>query len=489
LIKISLAMLRKITPLILFAFVLLFNFSCATNPVTGKKEFMLMSEEKEIATGKESDPGIVSFFGLYEDNELQQFIEAKGKEMAKISHRPNLPYEFKIVDSPVINAFAVPGGFVYFTRGIMAHFNNEAEFAGVLGHEIGHVTARHSAQQYSKSTLANVGLVAGSVLSPAFGEYADAAQQGVGLLFLKFGRDDERQSDELGAEYSSRIGYDAQEMAGFFETLKRQRELSGGEQIPNFMSSHPDPAERNESVKQYATQWQTKLNMTDPKVNRDEYLRLIDGLVFGEDPRQGFVENSNFYHPTLKFTFSILTGWASQNSPQQFQMGEPNGKATMSLTLGNGSSAQAAADAFVTQYKLEVAESNSVKVNGLNAVALTADQADESGVKVIRTRTYFIEYNNSVYVMMGISAFNDFSSHASAMRNTMESFKALTDSEKLNRKPQRVKIVEVKSSASLQSALQSFGVSAEQMNELSLLNGMQLTDQVTKGMLIKVLGQ
>ncbi|OEK04220.1 M48 family metalloprotease [Roseivirga misakiensis] len=480
-------MSRKITPLILFAFVLLFSYSCATNPVTGKKEFMLLSEEKEIAMGKESDPGIVSFFGLYEDEKLQQFIEEKGKEMAAISHRPNLPYEFKIVDSPVLNAFAVPGGFVYFTRGIMAHFNNEAEFAGVLGHEIGHVTARHSAQQYSNQQLAGVGLMAGTLVSETFAQYASTAQQGVGLLFLKFGRDDERQSDQLGAEYSSRIGYDAQEMAGFFETLKRQRDLSGGEQIPTFMSSHPDPAERNESVKKYADEWQTKLNLTDPKVNRNEYLRLIDGLVFGEDPRQGFVENSNFYHPTLKFTFSIPNGWGSQNSPQQFQMAEPNGKANMALTLAEGTSAAAAATKFVEQYKLELIESKNLKVNGLNAVAIVADQSDEAGNKAIRATTYFIEYNSNVYSLMGISSFADHGLYAGNFMQTMESFKVLTDTDKLNRQPQRVKIVEVQANASLQSALSGFGASADQMAELSLLNGMQLTDQVSKGMLIKVL--
>ncbi len=165
-----------------------------------------MSTEQEIAMGKQADPDIVNFFGLYPDEKLQKFIESKGQEMAAVSHRKDLAYEFKIVDSPVVNAFAVPGGFVYFTRGIMAHFNNEAEFAGVLGHEIGHITARHSAKQYSKSMLAQVGLIVGMVASPVFAQFADIAQSGVGLLFLKFGRDAERQSDKLGVEYSSKIG-------------------------------------------------------------------------------------------------------------------------------------------------------------------------------------------------------------------------------------------------------------------------------------------
>ncbi|MCB0634883.1 MAG: M48 family metalloprotease, partial [Lewinella sp.] len=138
--------------------------------------------------GKQYDPSVVASFGLYEDDALQKFINERGLKMAKLSHRPELPYEFKILDSPVVNAFAVPGGYVYFTRGIMAHFNNEAEFAGVLGHEIGHVTAKHSAKQQTSQILGQIGLIAGVVIKPELAQYAELAQQGLGLLFLKFSR-------------------------------------------------------------------------------------------------------------------------------------------------------------------------------------------------------------------------------------------------------------------------------------------------------------
>src|SRR6187401_1308791 len=180
----------------LFTAVFLFAGSCAKNPVTGKNDLMLMSESQEIAMGQQSDPEVVAFFGLYKDDDLQRFISAKGQEMASISHRKNLKFHFKVVDSPVVNAFAIPGGYVYFTRGIMAHFNNEAEFAGVLGHEIGHITARHSAKQYSNSMLAQLGLAAGMIFSPEFAQFGDVASQGLQLLFLKFGRDAESQSDK-----------------------------------------------------------------------------------------------------------------------------------------------------------------------------------------------------------------------------------------------------------------------------------------------------
>jgi len=244
--------MKNLNSLLLITSLLLLSSlsGCKRNPVTGKRELMLMSEKKEIALGKESDPAIVASYGLYEDPDLQKFIDEKGQEMARISHRPNLNYEFKILDSPVVNAFAVPGGYVYFTRGIMAHFNNEAEFAGVLGHEIGHITARHSAKQYSKQMVGQVGLVAGVVLSPNVRNNFQQIQQGMGLLFLKFGRDAESQSDKLGVAYSTEVGYDSKEMAGFFNTLSRMREGTGAESIPTFMSTHPDPGDRFQNVKQ-----------------------------------------------------------------------------------------------------------------------------------------------------------------------------------------------------------------------------------------------
>ena len=288
----------------LAASVFAFN-NCARNPVTGKRQVVLMSEEQEIAMGKEADPQIVAQFGLYQDQALQAFITEKGKAMAAISHRPNLNYEFKIVDSEVLNAFAVPGGYVYFTRGIMAHFNNEAEFAGVLGHEIGHIAARHSVEQQRNAILGQLGIIAGMIIAPELAQFGEAASQGLGLLFLKFGRDAERESDKLGVEYSSKIGYDAQYMAGFFNVLKRKGEESGSAELPTFLSTHPDPGERNQNVAQLAAEWKQKLNLTNPQVNRDAYLKRIEGLIYGEDPKQGYLENNVFYHPELRLQFSI----------------------------------------------------------------------------------------------------------------------------------------------------------------------------------------
>ncbi len=463
--------------------------SCSRNPVTGKREIMLMSESQEISMGKQSDPAIVAQFGLYQNDQLQKFIDERGKAMAAISHRPNLPYEFKILDSPVVNAFAVPGGYIYFTRGIMAHFNNEAQFAGVLGHEIGHVTARHSAKQYSKQMMAQVLFIGGLVVSEDFRQFADVASQGLGLLFLKFSRDNESESDRLGVEYSTEVGYNAEEMAGFFNTLKA---LSGGSgAVPTFLSTHPDPADRNKKVHDYAHEIQTKKGVEagSLNVNRDGYLMMLDGLVYGEDPRQGYFENSHFYHPELKFQFPVPHGWNTVNSPSQVQLAPKDGKALITFGIENASSLSEAASNVITNNELNVIDRSSVSVNGLPAIAMLSEQrsaaANGQPATTLKILTYLFQYNDLIYKMHGLSKSSDFNAYYNQFSATMQGFKTLHDPSKLNRKPDVIKILMVKNDGTFQNALNSYNIPSADHKELSVLNGIGLNDRVSKGMLFK----
>lgn len=464
---------------------------CSRNPVTGKKEIMFMSESQEISLGAESDPQIIAAFGLYPDDAIQQFITTKGEAMAAISHRPDLDFKFRVLDSPVVNAFAVPGGYVYFTRGILAHMNNEAEFSGVLGHEIGHVTARHSAKQYTKQMLGQILFVGAMIASEDFRQFADAASQGMQLLFLKFGRDDESQSDLLGVEYSTKIGYDAHKMADFFNTLKKMSE-SSGQSIPTFMSTHPDPGQRNVRVDQLSTEYQAKDAKTNYLVNRESYLRLIDGIVYGEDPRQGYVENNVFYHPELKFQFPVPQGWQYQNTPSQFQMAPADGKALITLTLAQGGTLNEAYQASIEQDQLKVVESSSVRVNGLPAIAAIADYipVDQSGQQAgdpLRLLLYFIQHGGYIYKMYGVSLQTDFNTYFSSFQNTMRGFNNLTDPVKLNKQPKRIKIVTASRNGTLQNLLIQNGMLQDNLDELALINGMELTDQIAKGTMFKII--
>lgn len=472
----------------LLASIFLIN-SCAINPVTGKKQLVLMSEEQEIAMGKDADPQIVAQYGLYENKALQDFITQKGKEMAAISHRPNLNYEFKILDSEVLNAFAIPGGYVYFTRGIMAHFNNEAEFAGVLGHEIGHITARHSVSQQTKAVLGQVGLIGSMILVPQVAEFAEPLSQGLGLLFLKFGRDAERQSDELGVEYSSKIGYDAREMASFFNTLERKSGGAEGAELPDFLSTHPNPGSRNTAVMNLAEEWKKKLKLNNPSINRDLYLRKIEGLIYGEDPKQGYLENNVFYHPELKFEFPIPQGWNYQNTPQRVQVAPKDGKAILMMSLANGNNLQVAAEKAVSDNNLKVLESEEVKVNGLNAISILADVKPKEGTQSssVRTLSYLISYNNAIFHILGASSVGDFESYSRNFSQTMKNFKELREASKLNKLAERIRIKTVQKTGSLKQALNHYKVAEARMEEVSILNGMQLSDQVQQGSLIKII--
>ena len=255
--------------------------SCARNPVTGKSEFMLLSERDEIMLGQQSDAQVVQMYGVYDDPALAAYVNELGQKMAKISHRPHLKYEFKVMDSPVINAFAVPGGYIYITRGILSYLNNEAELAGVIGHEIGHVTARHSAQKYTESTLAQLGLGIGSMISEDFAQYAGLAAQGIGLLFLKFSRDDERQADVLGVEYSTKTGYDSREMSNLFATLDKISHKEGQGGLPDWMSTHPNPADRVNDVRKEAVKVQKQQGSKNLKIDRENFMAKVNGMVYG----------------------------------------------------------------------------------------------------------------------------------------------------------------------------------------------------------------
>lgn len=460
--------------------------SCSTNPVTGKKQLTLMSEEQEIAMGKEADPQIVAQFGLYEDSQLQAFINEKGNQMAKVSHRPNLQYTFRIVDSDVVNAFAVPGGYVYFTRGIMAHFNDEAQFAGVLGHEIGHITARHSVIQQRNSLLGNIGLIAGVVIKPELAEFAETASQGLQLLFLKFGRDDEKQSDELGVEYSSKIGYDAKHMADFFTTLERQSAAAGAGNIPDFLSTHPNPAGRHDKVLSLATNYQ-KQNPGTYNVNRNAYLKRIDGIVYGPDPRQGFLEGNVFYHPEMKFRWTLPSGWSFQNAPTVVQSAEKNGKALLQMSVVQETSPREAAQKLVTNNQLQTLDNRETTINGYPAYMVVADVPASQNQQALRVLAYYIYKDKIMYQVLGISTANEFSGYHATLNQSITSFAALTDASKLNKKPTRISIKTVGSTATLEQHFRTYNQPAAKFEELAILNGMKLNDQVQKGTMIKTI--
>jgi len=413
--------------------------------------------------------------------------------MGTISHRPNLQYHIKILDSPVVNAFAVPGGYIYLTRGILAQLNNEAELMGVVGHEMGHITARHSVSQQTKQQLGQLLLIGGMIASQKFAQYAENALQGMQLLFLKFSRDDERQADALGVEYSSKINYDAHKMADFFQVLNKMSmaESQGG--VPTFLSTHPDPGDRYNSVNQLSTEWQTKLGTGDFKVNQDSYLQMIDGIIYGEDPRQGYVEGNTFYHPEMKFRFTYPAGWKYENTPTQVNMGPEDGKALMVFTLSPQKSLQSAADTTLAQLGLTLLETKNTTINGLQAKATVSRQVNQDQSTGQQSSnlvlTYFIQYSPYIYVFHGVTAEADFNAYFNMMESSMKTFAKLTDPSKINVKPTKLLVRRVQRTTTLGNALASYNVPQAKLQEVALLNNMDLTSSVQTGKIIKVIGQ
>jgi predicted Zn-dependent protease len=467
--------------------------SCAVNPVTGKRQIMLMSEQQEIALGVSYDPQVIATFGEYPDAGLQSYVQAKGTEMGKISHRPNLAYHVRVIDSPVVNAFAVPGGYIYLTRGIIAQLNDEAEFMGVLGHEMGHIAARHSVSQQTKQQLGTLLLIGGMIASEKFAQYAEYAMQGMQLLFLSFSREDERQADALGVEYSTKMGYDANEMAEFFRVLEKMNMASAEGGVPTFLSTHPDPGNRQVAVKRDAKAWQDSLKLPSYKINTDPYLQLVDGIVYGEDPRQGYVEGNIFYHPELKFRFSFPAGWKLTNAPTQVTIQPPDNKALILFTLSGQKSLQTAVDSTLAQYGLTLQRSEKKTVNGMPAIVTLSKQVTQDNTtgqtSTNNVMSYFIEYGTTYYVFHSVSSDADFANYSGAMESAMNSFAKLTDASKINVVPQKVFVKKVTRAGTLASVFSYYGVKQDKMAEMALLNDLELNDQVQAGKLIKIVGE
>lgn len=466
-------------------FILSVFVSCAVNPVTGKRQFMLVSEQQEIQMGAEYDPQISQMYGVYNDPKITKYVDDLGQKMVKVSHRSNLKFSIKVMDSPVINAFAVPGGYLYITRGILAYLNSEAELAGVMGHEIGHVTARHSASQQSKAQLAQIGLGLGAAFSETFAQYAGVAQQATQLLFLKFGRDDETQSDKLGVEYATKVGYDSKHMANFFTVLDKMHGGSGNG-LPSFLSTHPNPADRVVKVGKETEKWQKKVSTKNFVVNRDGYLKMIDGIIFGPDPRQGFSENNVFYHPELRFQFPTPKDWVVNNLPSQVQVISADKKAVLIFKLAEGSDLNQATNKFLTENKMIVESRTSKKVNGAQSeLAIGTVNTQQGAVKLM---LHMIKRDGRVYTFIGYSDPQGFATYQTVLSSISHGFKGLNDKSKINRKPDRIKVRSVARNMSLRNAFKSFGIADDKLEEHALLNGaMGLDSQVKAKMLLKTI--
>ncbi|MFO7839122.1 MAG: M48 family metalloprotease [Desulfosalsimonadaceae bacterium] len=421
------------------------------NPVTGENRFYAYSWEEERKIGNKTDKEITAQYGVYPDESLQAYVDRVGQKVLQGSdlRSPEVParfretpFTFRVLDSPVVNAFALPGGYIYITRGLLAHLQNEAQLAVVLGHELGHVAARHSSRRALKARIGQAGLLAGTVLgsqvleSPALTRQAlNLSSTAMQLLFLKYSRDDERQADRLGVEYSGTAGYCAEEASGFFRVLDRMSEQKG-ESLPAWQSTHPDPGRREVKVRELAGELSSKEKMT--LIRTEEYLSHINGIVLGKDPREGYSEEGYFYHPDMRFKFRVPEGWKVNNQKTIVVLQSPRKDAAITFQLAQGDTAREAARKFSSSKAVQVRRSGSTLVNGRPAYAVTAVAKTRQGLAGIRY--YFIEHEGHVFAFGGFTSAENFSKRRATFEQTLRSFSALKDKEKINVSPLRLKL-------------------------------------------------
>jgi predicted Zn-dependent protease len=438
---------------------------CARNPVTGKSELSLVSEAQEIQMGKQAAQDVAQSIGLYNDAKSQAYVADLGKRMAANSERPNLPWEFHVVDDASVNAFALPGGFIYVTRGLMTSINNEAELATVLGHEIGHVTNRHSVQQISKAQLAQLGLGIGSILSSDIARFGQLASAGLSILFLKYSRDAENQADQAGFRYALGQNYDVREMTEVFETLNRISQESGGGKLPEWLATHPNPEHRIEHIESFLDTLHRDLSKT--VVNQESYLQRVQGMAYGEDPRQGYFEGSHFYHPGMRFQLTFPSGWQVQNTAQAVVAMSPNQDAIVQLGLAGQASPRQAAQQFLSQQGVQAGQSSTSSVNGLPAASSYFQAQTEQGT--IQGIVSFISYGGQTFGLMGYTPAGKLGSYDQVFQSTIRSFDELRDRSKLDVQPARVELVKVNQQMTLEQFNRQYPSSIS-LQELAIIN-------------------
>ena len=475
---------------------LIASAACATNPVTGKSQISLLSEAEELAIGQQQDAEIRREMGVYDDRALQAYVSEIGQELAQKSHRPNLPWTFTVVDSPAINAFALPGGYIYVTRGILAYLDDESELAGVLGHEIGHVTARHAAQAYTRQAEAGLGLTILSIFVPGTQPFTQVGSAGLSVLFLKHGRDAELEADRLGVEYGAAAGWDPSGVPRFLSTLARVDALSE-DGVPNWLSTHPNPGARVGLALPVAGKF---VSAMATKKNRDEYLDRIDGLVHGDNPKDGIVRGNVFLHPVLRLGLTFPDGWEVINSPEAVMAREPGTEHYMVLqeveqpriqgqsSPGSSRSVGDVAVAAMRNAGYTMVEGRIGQIDGHEAhIGLYRGNAKGTSKGKVLMRAAHISMGRQMYVVAGFAPEAEFQQVEREILPAMQSFRTLTAVEASHVQPNRVDFYVVQPGDSWQSIAVRQGKTIVNAATLAIMNDREVNVQPQEGDRIKII--
>ena len=455
---------------------------CATNPVTGGQNFVLMSEKQEISLGKQYHGEVMKQYKVYEDPDLASLVDKLGQELASKSHRSDLNFQFTLLDSPEINAFALPGGFVYITRGIVAYMNSEEELAGVLGHEIGHVTARHSVRQHAATTTAGLLGAAATIITGSQG-VAQLSNQLGGALVSGYGRSHELEADRLGAEYLARTGYDPKMMLEVVGILKDQEEFEiqrareEGRQpriYHGVFSSHPDNDRRLQEVVEAAEKFRNpEAKRSDPEV----FLRVLDNVTFGDSEDQGIVHGNRFYHKGLDFRIVFPSGWRVENQPNQLLAISPGEKAVFLVRLDQQQGRELPRTYLQRKFN-NLRQGQTLDTNGYTGLI---EGKSPFGTGTIRVAAAL--QNGNMFLLYGAARDRI---PDTEFFGTVRSIRHLNEQERVLATAKRIELVRAGSGDTFASLAGQSDLGKYAESQLRLLNGMYPHGEPGEGQLIKV---
>jgi predicted Zn-dependent protease len=472
------------------------TIGCAINPATGRPALTgLMTTADEIRIGREQHPQILQAFGgAYDDRALNAYVGRVGQSLARGTERTDITYTFTILNSPIVNALATPGGYIYVTRGLLALGDDEAELAGVLGHELGHVTARHHAQKQSRQTLASIGMLGAAVAASAIGAPPVLLQgtQLAALGFLRaFSREEEFEADQLGARYVSRAGYDPHAMVSFLRKLQAHSDLEAtmlgqatrAERF-DFLATHPNTADRIDSAIDAAK----ITTVANPTVRRDSYLNVIDGMLYGAPPSEGFIRGRVYSHPVLRIRFEV---------PPEYQLFDTR-RAVYAQGPGDAliildSEPQTAKFVHLTmaQYvsgatRAGLGEVEAMRINGLEAATGAIKVQGTNGPIELRLAAIRTDPAH-IYRFRFVTPLSLLSQLGPAILRTFQSFRTLTAAQAAALKPLRVRVVSVKNPHTVAALAKRMTFDSYAAERFRVLNGLPPGAEFVSGGRVKII--
>lgn len=493
---------RRVAVSAVAAAVLLGCGTKTVNPVTGQQERSVMSEQQEVQAGAQAHQEILKEYGVLKNDRVQTYVNDIGQRLAKLSHRAQLKWTFTVLDSPEINAFALPGGYVYITRGIMAYLDSEADLAGVIGHEIGHVTARHGAQRATRQQdAALVGLLGGllgAVLDAKGGggigqQIGEASQAAAAGYVARYGREQELQADGLGAEYLSRVNYDPRNMIDVIRVLKDQERFAQevaraeGRPVPqsgnSWLASHPSNDQRLEAIGRIAAQYQVNKNYADE--GRLRYLQMINGMPFGESPEQGLTRGRNFYHASLNFAMTAPTGWRIVNEADQLNFVAPAGDAALLVQLAPPNAGRTHEEVIRNVVKPVSGRTDKYTLNGLQATHFTGAVQAQGGQRAVELTVATGAGGQNFLMVYAAKDAATLQRNRAALRETEASFRGMTAQDTAAAKSWVLRTVNLPREG-FAGLARTAPMSTLPEQQLKLMNGVYSSGAVQPGALVKI---